>query len=77
MLELGQVMANDVICDLGSGDGRIVIAAAAASDRAGHFGMSIDLDASSIPPMTPRSRLAGWLDQSALRDVTQNVTRPI
>jgi tRNA1(Val) A37 N6-methylase TrmN6 len=42
MLALAQVTAADVVYDLGSGDGRIPIAAA---QRYGAFGVGIELDA--------------------------------
>lgn len=40
MLDLGQVGPGDYVIDLGSGDGRIVIAAA----RRGAFGLGVDID---------------------------------
>jgi cyclopropane fatty-acyl-phospholipid synthase-like methyltransferase len=42
MLELAHVTANDVVYDLGSGDGRIPIAAA---KRYGAFGVGVEIDA--------------------------------
>ncbi len=42
MLELARVTASDVVYDLGSGDGRIPIAAA---QRYGAFGVGVELDA--------------------------------
>ncbi|MCP3978292.1 MAG: methyltransferase domain-containing protein [bacterium] len=44
MLELGQVSDEDVVFDLGSGDGRIVIAAA----RAGARGVGIEIEADLV-----------------------------
>jgi cyclopropane fatty-acyl-phospholipid synthase-like methyltransferase len=41
MLELARVTASDVVYDLGSGDGRIPIAAA---QRYGAFGVGVELD---------------------------------
>ena len=58
MLEIAQVGPNDVVYDLGSGDGRIVIAAA---KRLGARGVGIDIDPDRIAEAratraAPRSR---------------------
>lgn len=56
MLALAQVGADDVVVDLGSGDGRIVIAAAR---QFGARGVGIDLDASSVATARENARSAG------------------
>jgi SAM-dependent methyltransferase len=60
MLELAHVTADDVIYDLGSGDGRIVIAAA---QRHGARGVGIEIDPALIKTATERARKAGVADK--------------
>ncbi len=56
MLELAQVTADDVVYDLGSGDGRIVIAAA---ERNGARGVGIEIDAALVEESERNAREAG------------------
>jgi SAM-dependent methyltransferase len=56
MLELAQVAASDVVYDLGCGDGRIVIAAAA---RFGARGVCVDIDPERIAESRENARRAG------------------
>jgi SAM-dependent methyltransferase len=56
MLRLAEVGPNDVVYDLGSGDGRIVIAAAA---RFGARGVGIDLDPKLVAQATANAQKAG------------------
>ena len=56
MLSLAQVKKNDVLYDLGSGDGRIVITAA---KRYGARGIGIDLDPERIQEARDNARKAG------------------
>lgn len=56
MLELAKVNSNDLIYDLGSGDGRIVITAA---KRYGARGVGIDLDPQRISEARVNARTAG------------------
>lgn len=56
MLSLAQVKKNDVLYDLGSGDGRIVITAA---KRYGTRGIGIDLDPQRIKEARDNARKAG------------------
>jgi SAM-dependent methyltransferase len=60
MLELAGVMPGDVIYDLGSGDGRLVIEAAR---RYGVRGVGIDIDAARIAEATENARRAGVADK--------------
>jgi SAM-dependent methyltransferase len=60
MLDLAQVKASDVVYDLGSGDGRIVIAA--ARDR-GARGVGIDIDPRRIAEANENARAAGVADR--------------
>jgi hypothetical protein len=55
MLQLADVTANDVLWDLGSGDGRIVIAAAKRGATASGF----EIDPNLIRESTRNARLAG------------------
>ena len=55
MLELAKVGPNDVVYDLGSGDGRIVIAAAKKGARA----VGIDIDPERIREARANARQAG------------------
>jgi precorrin-6B methylase 2 len=56
MLSLAEVKKNDVLYDLGSGDGRIVITAA---KRYGARGIGIDLDPERIQEARENARKAG------------------
>ena len=56
MLELAKVKPDDLIYDLGSGDGRIVITAA---KRYGARGIGIDLDPQRIEDARENARAAG------------------
>ncbi len=56
MLELAAVSARDVVYDLGSGDGRIVIAAAR---RFGARGVGIEIDPDLVRDATERAEQAG------------------
>jgi ribosomal protein L11 methylase PrmA len=56
MLELAKVGPQDVVYDLGSGDGRIVIAAA---KRYGARGVGIDIDPDRIKEARANARKAG------------------
>jgi len=59
MLELAQVRETDVVYDLGSGDGRIVIAAAATG---GARGVGIELEADLVEQSRDNAREAGVED---------------
>lgn len=56
MLEIAKVSAKDVVYDLGSGDGRIVIAAA---KRFGARGVGIEINPDLIQEATEHAELAG------------------
>jgi len=56
MLRLAEVTRNDLVYDLGSGDGRIVIAAA---KKHGARGVGIELDPNLIEISRRKARLAG------------------
>jgi cyclopropane fatty-acyl-phospholipid synthase-like methyltransferase len=60
MLEAARVGPADVVYDLGCGDGRIVIAAAA---RHGARGVGVDLDAALIREAQANARRAGVTDR--------------
>ena len=60
MLELAKVTANDVVYDLGCGDGRIVITAA---QRYGARGVGIDIDPDRIREATDNVRRAQVADK--------------
>src|SRR5512137_1138603 len=60
MLRLGAVTADDVVYDLGSGDGRIVIAA--ARDR-GARGVGFEIDPALVATATDRARRLGLADR--------------
>jgi ribosomal protein L11 methylase PrmA len=59
MLAMAGVTARDVVYDLGSGDGRIVIAAA----RLGARGVGIDIDPRRVEEATANARKAGVADR--------------
>jgi precorrin-6B methylase 2 len=64
MLKVAQVRKNDVLYDLGSGDGRIVITAA---KRYGTRGTGIDLDPARIEESRLGARKAGVTDKVEFR----------
>jgi len=64
MLRLARVTPNDVVYDLGSGDGRIVIAA--ARDY-GARGVGIDIDPALVRQSTENARKAGVAERTAFR----------
>jgi precorrin-6B methylase 2 len=64
MLELAQVDANDVLYDLGSGDGRIVIAAA---KQYGARGVGVDIDPQRIQEANANAKAAGVSDRVQFR----------
>ena len=59
MLKLARITAADVIYDLGSGDGRIVIT---ASQQYGARGIGVEIDPELIKEATKRARKAGVAD---------------
>lgn len=59
MLEMADVTSEDVVYDLGSGDGRIVIAAA---KKYGARGVGIDIDPERIAESNENARKAGVTD---------------
>ena len=60
MLELGQVTDHDTVYDLGSGDGRIVIAAA---QRYGCTGVGVEIDPELVERSEEAARQAGVDDK--------------
>ncbi|HKC98847.1 MAG TPA: methyltransferase domain-containing protein [Methylomirabilota bacterium] len=64
MLRLAQVTANDVVYDLGSGDGRIVIAAARDF---GARGVGIEIDPGLVAYSNELARKAGVSDRVTFR----------
>jgi SAM-dependent methyltransferase len=60
MLELAATRASDLVVDLGSGDGRIVIAAA---QKFGARGLGIELDPALVEKSRARARDAGVADR--------------
>jgi protein-L-isoaspartate O-methyltransferase len=60
MLKLAHVTANDVVYDLGSGDGRIVIAAA---KKYGARGVGVELDAELVKEARKNAMKAGVSDR--------------
>jgi ubiquinone/menaquinone biosynthesis C-methylase UbiE len=60
MLKLAQVTKDDVVYDMGSGDGKIVIAAA---KQYGARGVGIDIDPARIKEATENARNAGVADR--------------
>jgi cyclopropane fatty-acyl-phospholipid synthase-like methyltransferase len=68
MLALAGVGASDVVYDLGSGDGRIPIAAA---QRYGAFGVGIEIDAKLNREAADNARKAGVVDR--VRFLTQDL----
>lgn len=70
MLRMAEVNANDVVYDLGCGDGRIVISAAA---RFGARGVGVDLDPRRIEEANAAARSAGVSQR--VRFVAQDLFR--
>ena len=64
MLRLAEVTAGDVVYDLGSGDGRILIAA--ARDR-GARGVGLEIDPALVTQSTERARRLGLADKLTFR----------
>jgi SAM-dependent methyltransferase len=64
MLRLANVTAGDVVYDLGSGDGRILIAA--ARDR-GARGVGLEIDPALVALSTDRARRLGLADRLSFR----------
>ncbi|HKC08925.1 MAG TPA: methyltransferase domain-containing protein [Methylomirabilota bacterium] len=64
MLRLADVTASDVVYDLGSGDGRILIAA--ARDR-GARGVGLEIDPALVAQSTERARRLGLADKLIFR----------
>ena len=64
MLKLAKITPNDVVYDLGSGDGRIVIAAA---KMYGAHGVGIDIDPERTREATANARAAGVADKVTFR----------
>jgi SAM-dependent methyltransferase len=60
MLEMAKVTANDVVYDLGCGDGRIPIAAA---QKYGARGVGIDIDPQRIAEAKENAKTAGVTDK--------------
>jgi SAM-dependent methyltransferase len=67
MMRMAEVGAGDRLIDLGSGDGRIVIAAA----KRGARGLGVDLDPSLVKLATENARKAGVADRARfeVRDI--------
>ncbi len=67
MMILGDIKAGDRVIDLGSGDGRIVIAAA----KRGASGLGVDLDPSLVKLATENAAKAGVADRARfeVRDI--------
>jgi cyclopropane fatty-acyl-phospholipid synthase-like methyltransferase len=61
MLKLAQVTPNDVVYDLGCGDGRIVVMAA---EKYGARGVGIDLDPRRIAEANANAKAAGVTDRA-------------
>ncbi|MEG4030934.1 MULTISPECIES: class I SAM-dependent methyltransferase [unclassified Microcoleus] len=64
MLRLANVQSNDVVYDLGSGDGRIVIAAA---QKVGARGIGIDISPERIREANENAKKAGVTDRVQFR----------
>ena len=65
MLKLAKVTSNDVVYDLGSGDGRILIAAAKTY---GARGVGIDIDPERVREATAYARSSGVADKVTFRN---------
>ncbi len=68
MLDIAEVKASDIVYDLGSGDGRIVITAA---KKYGARGVGIEIDPALVTSATENARAAGVSDR--VRFVNQNL----
>ena len=64
MMDLSAVAANDLVYDLGCGDGRIVIAAAERGAR----GVCVDIDPARIAEARENARKAGVLERIEFRN---------
>ena len=64
MLQMGKVRRNDMLYDLGCGDGRIVVTAAT---RHGARGVGIDIDPARIEEARQNAKLAGVQDRVQFR----------
>lgn len=64
MLELAEVSSDDVVYDLGSGDGRIVLAAA---QRYGARGVGIEIDPELVQKARKKARQLGVADRVTFR----------
>jgi SAM-dependent methyltransferase len=75
MLRLASISAGDVVYDLGSGDGRILIAA--ARDR-GARGVGLEIDPALVAESTERARRLGLADRVSFlqQDLFQADLRP-
>lgn len=75
MLEMAKVVADDMVYDLGCGDGRIVIA---ASKKAGVRGVGVDLDPERIRESQENARKANVADRIRFfqKDLFQMDIRP-
>jgi SAM-dependent methyltransferase len=75
MLRLADVTASDVVYDLGSGDGRILIAA--ARDR-GARGVGLEIDPALVAQSAERARRLGLADRLSFRqqDLFEAVLTP-
>ncbi|HSF48888.1 MAG TPA: class I SAM-dependent methyltransferase [Burkholderiales bacterium] len=65
MLELAEVGPNDLLYDLGSGDGRIVIAAA---KKHGARGIGVDIDPERVREARENAKAAGVTDRVQFRE---------
>ena len=65
MLELARVSARDVVIDLGSGDGRIVITAAR---RFGARGLGVEIDPALVERSRANAAKAGVADRAEFRE---------
>jgi ribosomal protein L11 methylase PrmA len=65
MLELAKVGPNDMVYDLGSGDGRIVIAAA---KKHGARGVGVDIDPERVREARENAKAAGVSDRVQFRE---------
>lgn len=65
MLELAKVGPNDLVYDLGSGDGRIVIAAA---KKHGARGIGVDIDPERVREARENAKAAGVTDRVQFRE---------
>ena len=72
MLRLARVNAGDVVCDLGCGDGRIVITAAR---QFGARGVCVDIDPRRIAESRENARRAGVTERIQFLNVDLLATR--